>query len=140
MDAFQRAVDDARRRTGLSVSEMLRRAGFPERAPNGSGLSMKGARYHLEPGNNPDRKGGHRIPPELVTKLAAVLPISEGELRRAAEVAAGFTVQIDTGKPDLPTALVRYLGDEEVTEEEKAETAAALLRIIAEQTRRRPDG
>lgn len=134
MDAFQRAVDDARRHLGISVSELLRRAGFPERSPDGGGLTIKGARYHLEPGNNAARKGGHRIPAELVNRLAVVLPIEEEELRRAAHVAAGFTVEI-SDNPDLPMMLARYLGDEEVTDEEKAETAARLLKIIAD---RRP--
>lgn len=137
MDAFQRAVEDARHQLGLaegrqvSLSELLRRAGFPERA-EGGGLTMKGARYHLEPGNNAARKGGHRVPAELVDRLADVLPISRDELQRAAQVAAGFTVEITTGNPDIPTMLARYLGDEEVTEQEKQETEARLLQIIAE--------
>lgn len=142
MDAFQRAVDDARRQLGLiegrqiTLSELLRMAGFPDRPTADSGITVKGARYHLEPGNNAARKGGHRVPAELVTRLAAVLPISEDELQRAAQVAAGFTVQIDSGDPDIPTMLARYLGDEAVTEEEKQQTAARLLQIIAEQSAR----
>lgn len=143
MDAFQRAVEDARRQLSLiegqtiGVSELLRRAGFPDQA-QGDGLTMKGARYHLEPGNNRVRKGGHRVPAELVTRLAEVLRpvISEDELLRAAQVAAGFTVQVDTGDPDIPGMLVRYLGDQEVTEEEKQATASRLLQIIAEQSAR----
>lgn len=142
MDAFQRAVDDARHQLGLiegqqvSLSELLRRAGFPERATDDGGITMKGARYHLEPANNVSRKGGHRIPAELVERLAKVLPISEDELQRAAQVAAGFTVQVDSGSPDLPTMLVRYLGDDAVTEEEKQEVADRMLTIIAEQRAR----
>lgn len=142
MDAFQRAVDDARRQLGLtegrqvSLSELLRLAGFSERPLEGGGLTIKGARYHLEPGNNAARKGGHRVPAELVTRLATVLPIGEDELRRAAQVAAGFTVRLDTGDPDIPTLLARYLGDEEVTEQEKQELAARVLQVIAEQSAR----
>lgn len=143
MDAFQRAVEDARRQLGISqgrqvsVSEMLRLAGFSDTASDASGgLTIKGARYHLEEGNNRMRKGGHRVPAELVTRLARVLPISEEELRRAAQVAAGFNVQHDTGRADLPTILARYLGDNEVSEREKIETTTRMLQIIAEQQAR----
>lgn len=140
MDAFQRAVDEARRQLGLtegrqiSTSELLRRAGFSEQPSADGGLTMKGARYHLEVGNNRHRKGGHRVPAELVDRLATVLPVGADELRRAAQVAAGFTVQVETGRADVPAMLVRYLGDEEVSEAEKLETASRLLQIIAEQT------
>lgn len=133
MDAFQRAVDDARRQLGISVSELLRRAGFPEHPGETEGRTARGARRHLETRYNATRKGGHRIPPELVTKLAAVLPIDEADLRRAAHVAAGFNVTIEHPEGrELPDLLARYMGDEEVTEAEKQETAAHLLKIIAE--------
>lgn len=142
MDAFQRAVDDARRQLELaegrqiSMSELLRRAGFRESTDAKGGLTIKGARYHLEPGNNRARKGGHRIPAELVEKLSDVLPVGRDVLQRAAQVAAGFTEVIETGREDIPTLLVRYLGDAEVTEQEKAETTARLLQVLAEQTAR----
>lgn len=118
---------------GLSVSEMLRRAGFPEGKPAGGGLSMKGARAHLEESQTRARKKPvHRIPPELVTKLAAVLPISEAELLRAAELAAGYAVPLRPKHPDFVGMLARYLGDKEVTEEDKLEVESALLRVLAD--------
>lgn len=147
MDPFQRAVDDARRRLGISVSEMLRRAGFPryaakthQRQQGEKPLTISGARYHLEPRYNKDRQGGHRVHPELITRLADVLEISEEELRRAAQLAAGFTVPMEPIAEDIPTMFARFLGDERVTEEEKQQAAARLLQIIAEQSlKRRPD-
>jgi hypothetical protein len=122
MDAFQRAVDEARRQLirdegqNVSVRELIRRAGFDN------------AR-HLNP-HQPWPKG-HKVPPELVRALAGVLPISESDLMTAAQVAAGYRVRGDEER-DLGFEVARFLGDEEVPEEEKARLRTRLLQIVAE--------
>lgn len=134
VDAFIEAAEDARRQLirseGRDVSwrEVIRRAGFPDD-------KRAGVSYHLNP--NVDRMRGHHVPAEIVSKLAAVLPISEQELARAARVAAGFNVTLDEGQGDVTGAVARFYGDENVSEEEKAEVTARLLEIIAEETRGR---
>src|SRR3954451_16011446 len=115
MDAFQQAVDRARRQLireegqNVSVRELIRRAGFDD--------SRRAAvARHLNP-NLPWPKG-HQVPPEIVRALAAVLPIGESSLMQAAQVAAGYRVT-DEGPRDLGSEVARFLGDEEVPAEEK---------------------
>jgi len=132
VDAFIQAVEEARRNLirqegrDVSEAEMLRRAGYAQ-------SQMPGAYYHLNP--RVTRKGGHKVPAELVRRLAAVLPISEEDLARAAQVAAGFNV-VDTSSSDVAFVVARYFGDEEVSEEEKRATTARLLQILAEESQR----
>jgi hypothetical protein len=134
VDAFIQAVDDARRQLirqeGRDVSEreLIRRAGFDE-------SQRAGVSYHLNPRIN--RIRGHKVPAEIVRRLASVLPISEEDLARAAQVAAGFNV-VDTSSSDVAFVVARYFGDEEVTEEEKRATTARLLQILAEESQRQP--
>lgn len=134
VDAFIQAVEEARRALirqegrDVSVRELIRRAGFSE-------SRRAGVSYHLNPRINRER--GHKVPADIVTKLAAVLPISEEELARAAQVAAGFNV-IDTSSSDPAFVVARYFGDEEVSEEEKRATTARLLQILAEESQRPP--
>lgn len=115
----------------MSVRELIRRAGYTD-------SERAGVAYHL---NTRKRwPSGHKVPPELVARLAAVLPISHEELARAAQVAAGYTVNVSGA--DLPMAYVRFLGDSDVGDQEKQEVTARLLQIIAEETaasRRRAD-
>lgn len=132
VDAFIQAVEEARRtlirQEGQDVSEaeLLRRAGYTK-------SQMAGAYYHLNP--RVQRKGGHKVPAELVRRLAEVLPISEEDLARAAQVAAGFNV-VDTSSSDVAFVVARYFGNEEVSEEEKRATTARLLQVIAEESQR----
>jgi hypothetical protein len=132
VDAFIQAVEDARRQLirqegrDVSVRELIRRAGFAE-------SQRAGVAYHLNP--RIDRSRGHKVPPELVTRLAAVLPISEEDLARAAQVAAGFNV-VDTSSSDIAFVVARYFGDEEVSDEEKQATTARLMQIITEELQR----
>lgn len=132
VDAFIQAVEDARRQLirqegrDVSVRELIRRAGFPE-------SQRSGVAYHLNP--RIDRTRGHKVPAEIVRKLAAVLPISEEDLARAAQVAAGFDV-VDTSSSDVAFVVARYFGDEDVSEEEKRATTARLLQILAEESQR----
>lgn len=133
VDAFIEAAEEARRQLirseGRDVSwrEVIRRAGFPDD-------KRAGVAYHLNP--NIDRARGHNVPPEIVARLAAVLPISEQELARAARVAAGYNVDDEAESTDVARVVSRFYGDETVTEEEKAEVTARLLQIIAEESRR----
>jgi hypothetical protein len=135
MDAFQQAVDEARRqlirdeRQNVSVRELIRRAGFDSRRAS--------VARHLNP-NQPWPRG-HKVPPEIVRALAAVLPISESDLMKAAQLAAGYRVRGDEER-DLGFEVARYLGDEEVPEEEKARLRARLLQIVAEDLQRSSGG
>ena len=128
MDAFQRAVDEARRQLirdegqNVSVRELIRRAGFAD-------SRRASVARHLNP-NQPWPKG-HKVPPDIVRALAGVLPISESDLMTAAQVAAGYRVRGDEER-DLGFEVARFLGDEEVPEEEKAQLRRRLLQIVAE--------
>lgn len=136
MDAFIQAVEDARRqlirREGrdVSIRELIRRAGFPD-------SRRAGVAYHLNP--RIDRSRGHKVPPDVVEGLARALApvVSEEDLARAAQVAAGFNV-VDTSSSDVAFVVARYFGDEEVSEEEKRATTARLLQILAEESQRAP--
>src|SRR5918998_4160086 len=132
MDAFQRAVDEARRQLireegqNVSVRELIRRAGFDD-------SRRASVARHLNP-KQPWPKG-HKVPPDIVRALAAVLPISESDLMKAAQVAAGYQVRGDEQR-DLGFEVARFLGDREVPEEEKARLRARLLQLIAEDLQR----
>lgn len=132
VDAFIQAVEDARRQLireegrDVSVRELIRRAGFAD-------SQRAGVAYHLNP--RIDRTRGHKVPAEVVHKLAKVLPISEEDLARAAQVAAGFNI-VDTSSSDPTFVVARYFGDEEVTQAERRATTARLLQILAEESQR----
>jgi hypothetical protein len=132
MDAFQQAVEQARRQLireegrNVSVRELIRRAGFDD-------SRRASVARHLNP-NQPWPKG-HRVPPEMVRALAAVLPISESDLMQAAQVAAGYRVR-DEAPRDLGFEVARFLSDVEVSEEEKARLRAQLLQLVAEDLQR----
>ncbi|MGR7026731.1 hypothetical protein [Geodermatophilus sp. URMC 62] len=135
MDAFQQAVDEARRQLireegqNVSVRELIRRAGFDD--------SRRAAvARHLNP--NLRWPKGHRVPPGIVRALAAVLPLSESSLMQAAQMAAGY--RVDEEEPrDLGFEVARFLGDADVSAEEKARLRAQLLQLIAEDLQR-PSG
>ena len=132
VDAFITAVEEARRQLtrqegrDVSVRELIRRAGFPE-------SRRAGVAYHLNP--KIDRSRGHKVPADIVQALATVLPVSEAELSRAAQVAAGFNV-LDVSHPDVDVVVARFYGDETVSDDDKAQVTARLLQIIAEETQR----
>jgi hypothetical protein len=134
MDAFQQAVDEARRQLirdegqNVSVRELIRRAGFDD-------SRRASVARHLNP-NQPWPKG-HKVPPEIVRALAGVLPISESDLMTAAQVAAGYRVRGGEER-DLGFEVARFLGDEGVSEGEKARLRARLLQIVAEDLPSRP--
>lgn len=127
-DPFADAVNDARRRLEeregrtISINELARRAGIPR----------ANLHHHL----NPKRTAERRVPADLVKALAAVLPISEADLARAAQVAAGYTVREEGEElPDLRGTLVRYI-EGAPDKEAQMRTIAEVQRIMAEEMRR----
>lgn len=134
VDAFIRAVEDARQRlsraegTHVSTREVLRRAGYDDN-------QRAGVAYHLNPNRHPGDRP-HRVPVEVVRRLAAVLPVSEDELAQAAQVAAGFTLAQPADHPDVAVIVARYLGDDAVSEADKRAVTARLLQLIADETSR----
>jgi len=113
MDPFTERVEQARqllsRREGreISIRELARRSGIAESTLN---YTLKGDR----PVKN------RRVSPGLVAKLARVLPsVTEADLMRAAQAAAGYQVHEPVDAPPDPrTAIVRYF-DSDVTNEER---------------------
>src|SRR3954453_11285999 len=103
----------------ISMRALARRAGIPH-----STLA-----YNLKVENR-DRPVGR----ELIQALARVLPVEEEELVRAAQVAAGYTVQEQF--PDLGAAVVGFLGDGEVSDRDKRRLRARLADILLEEMRR----
>lgn len=127
MDAFAEAVEAARHRLSeteghnIAVDELARRAGIPRSTLH----------YHL---SEKRAAQGRRIPADIVRKLAAVLPISEADLMRAAQVAAGYQVT-EESLPDLGQTVVRYL-EQPLSPEERQRAVARLMEILAEEMRR----
>lgn len=130
MNAFTELVDDARLRLGrieghtVSERELARRAG----------IAVSTLNYHLSPKRASE---GHRVPRDIIAKLARVLPVDENDLLRAAQVAAGYQVA-ETDLPDLGQTIVRYLR-QDLTREERMRTLARLQEILAEEMRRAVD-
>lgn len=132
MDAFIQAVDDARRQLirtegeNVSVRELIRRAGFDD-------AQRPGVAYHLNPNRHTGDKP-HRVPIEVIRRLASVLPITEEELSRAAAVASGLNVvDRDVLSSDVTYVVARFFGDETVSDAERQKTTARILQIITEQ-------
>ncbi len=132
MDNFQQAVEEARRQLireegrNVSVRELIRRAGFEE-------SRRASVARHLN--TRLSWPKGHRVPPDIVRALAAVLPVTESDLMRAAQAAAGYEAPGDDAR-DLGYDVARFLGDEDVSEEEKADLRVRLMQILAEDLRR----
>lgn len=129
MDAFIAAVDDARRRLSQKRGEDISMSKVIEMAGYGPG-QRAGVFYHLNKRKKWPR--GHKVPPEIVARLAQALEVDHEVLASAAQVAAGYTVRIPGG--DLPAAYARFL--KEAGDAEKAAVTARLLQIIADETAR----
>ena len=131
MDAFAQAVEEARARLqhteGRTISnrELARRAGVAETTLG----------YNLSPKRAAE---GRRVSPRLIHALAQVLPVSEDELTRAAQVAAGYQTQEEV-LPDLGVAVTRYLSREDVSASDKAQLRIRLAEILAEEIRKSAD-
>lgn len=143
VDAFERAVSDARdrlsAREGSQVSwrELVRRAGFDDG-------EFGRVAYHLLP--RARTRNGHHVPGWLIEAMAKVLPISRGELMRAAAEAAGYDVTEGGGsavEPDsVVTQVTRLLDDESIEPAERERIGLEVMQAItrAMQSRRRDGG
>lgn len=138
VDAFQEAVEDARRQLSIlegrdvSVAELIERSGLPK-------SKRSGVYYHLNP--KIERKRGHHVPQDIVQALADVLLVPYEQLAGPAQVAAGFQIE-RSSLPDLPAMVARYLGDPGLDEAKRDEVAARLLDVLArnaQRHRRRPE-
>lgn len=131
MDAFIQAVEDARHQLiriegqNVSVRELIRRAGFGDKR-------RPGVAYHL----NPNRHTGdrpHKVPKDVIQRLATVLPVTEEELSRAAAVAAGFNVvDRDILDSDVTYVVARFAGDEDVSDEDMQAVTNRVFKILIE--------
>ena len=139
VDAFQDAVEDARRQLSIlegrdvSVAELIERSGLPK-------SKRSAVYYHLNP--NIQRKRGHHVPQDIVEALSDVLLVPYEQLAGPARVAAGFQEERAGSHPDLPALVARYLGDPTVAEDRREEVAARLLDVLArnaQRRRRRPE-
>lgn len=128
VDRFAQAVEDARQRLSraegreVSIRELARRAGVSP-----STLSYNVSEKRLA--------SGRRVSGDLVRKLASVLPVSEAELMRAAQLAAGYEVRADE-EPDLGYEVARFLDREDVGDGAKFDLMARLQEILAAEMRR----
>lgn len=128
MDEFAQTVEDARIRLSqaegrnISVRELARRAG----------VSNSTLAYNL---SDTRAAEGRRVSGDLVRKLAAVLPVNEADLMRAAQLAAGYEIRGDD-EPDLSFEVARYLDRDDVGEEQKIELMARLQEILAAEMRK----
>lgn len=133
MDPFIEAFEAARarliadERQSISVREVLRRAGITD-------SERPGASYHLNPRRHTGERP-HQVPPDLVTKLARVLPVSVADLEDAARRSAGFRqIEERPSRTDVTYIVQRFFGDDEVTDEERQAVTARLLAILADES------
>lgn len=132
-DPFAQAVESALQRLiraeghNISQRELARRAG----------VNYRTLHYNLSPQR---QATGRRIDPKLAQKLAAVLPVSEDELMRAAQAAAGYKLPEPELPPDPGDFVVRFLDNGAVPEADKAALRARLMNILAEEMNREIDG
>lgn len=125
LDPFIAAVEDAKReltrRNGREVTnaDLVRLTGIPKST----------LYYHL---NARMERQVHEVPDDIIRALAKVLPIAEGELRRAAQVAAGYQVDGSSDERDYGFEVARFLDSDHVSEADKAELAVRLQQILAE--------
>lgn len=133
VDAFQQAVEDARRQLSIlegrdvSVADLIERSRLPK-------SKRSAVYYHLNP--RIERKRGHHVPQDIVQALSDVLLVPYEQLAGPARVAAGFQEERND-HPDLPSLVARYLGNPEVDEHQREDVAARLLEILARNARKR---
>lgn len=131
-DPFIQAVDEARRELSRQQGRDISNAELARL----TGVKRSTLYYHLN--SEVDRAGGHRVPRDIVSALAAVLPISEGDLMKAAQVAAGYQVRGDSADDhtDYGFEVARFLDSDDVSEDDKAALALRLSEILADHLRR----
>ena len=127
-DPFSQAVDKARQRLSytrgrnISVRALARVAGIPE-ATLAYSLSAKRA------------ASGRRVDADIVRKLAAVLPVDEADLMRAAQEAAGYRVREDAVVDPVASvvdAVHAFYGNASIDQGQRDKVTAEILRIIAD--------
>ena len=127
-DPFSKAVDKARQRLSytrgrnISVRALARVAGIPE-ATLAYSLSEKRA------------ASGRRVDADIVRKLAAVLPVDEFDLMRAAQEAAGYRVREDAVVDPVACvldAVHAFYGNASIDQGQRDKVTAEILRTIAD--------
>jgi transcriptional regulator with XRE-family HTH domain len=127
-DPFSKAVDKARQRLSytrgrnISVRALARAAGIPE-ATLAYSLSAKRA------------ASGRRVDADIVRKLAAVLPVDESDLMRAAQEAAGYRVREDDVVDPVAYVLDTvhaFYGNASIDQGQRDKVTAEILRTIAD--------
>ena len=127
-DPFSKAVDKARQRLSytrgrnISVRALARVAGIPE-ATLAYSLSEKRA------------ASGRRVDADIVRKLAAVLPVDESDLMRAAQEAAGYRVREDAvvdPVADVVDTVHAFYGNASIDQGQRDKVTAEILRTIAD--------
>jgi transcriptional regulator with XRE-family HTH domain len=123
-DPFSAAVDKARQRLSytrgrnISVRTLARQAGIPE-STLAYNLSAKRAAE------------GRRVDADIVRKLAAVLPIPEADLMRAAGYVSDDGDVVDPAQDLLANARAFYR-DADIDRGQRDKVTASILRIIAD--------
>ena len=123
-DPFSAAVDQARQRLSytrgrnISVRTLARQAGIPE-STLAYNLSAKRAAE------------GRRVDAGIVRKLAAVLPISEADLMRAAGYVSDDGDVVDSAQ-DLLANVRAFYRDADIDRGRRDKVTASILRIIAD--------
>ena len=134
MDPFEQLVTEAKdrlsQREGREVSwrEIARRAGYDDSRE--WGVFRNAIRPQRDRRADGQRAEGRRPNPEVVRRLAKVLPVTELELNRAAAATAGYTV-VSTNYDALLGQVLDYVDDEALSEEEREERAGEILRVLA---------
>ena len=127
-DPFCKAVDKARQRLSytrgrnISVRALARAAGIPESTLAYS-LSAKRT------------ASGRRVDADIVRKLAAVLPVDEADLMRAAQEAAGSRVRADAvvdPVADVLDAVHAFYENASIDQGQRDKVTAEILRTIAD--------
>lgn len=128
VDEFAHAVDEARLRLSVQVGRTISIRELARMA----GVAHSTLAYNL---SDKRREHGRRVSKDLVRKLAAVLPISETDLMRAAQVAAGYQTRGDE-LPDLSYEVARFLDSDEVDDQAKRALTDRLAEILLGEMRK----
>ncbi len=81
------------------------------------------------------RLRGRRVDADIVRKLAAVLPVDEADLIRAAQEAAGYRVREDAVVDPVAyvlDAVQAFYGNASIDQGQRDKVTAEILRIIAD--------
>lgn len=138
VDPFEQLVTEAKdrlsEREGQDISwrELARRCGYDDAKE--WGVFRNAIRPQRARRSDGQRGEGRRPNPEVVRRLARVLPVSELELNQAAAETAGYTVTMAAGSGksfNYAAIIATYLDDPAVSEEEREERAQEVLGEVA---------